>query len=148
MYRVWMNDILLTPGYHFDADERSTAITIRAQTFRDRNIVREGNNTVRAEFRENRNEANPPKFTVHNFYVRPGRPAVLLGDINGDGLVDVIDLLIMQRHFSGQSAITDDAALRAAKVTGGDYLRVADLIMLTRYIALWGTSEAITLGQR
>ena len=68
-----------------------------------------------------------------NFFL----PKVSRGDVNGDGKIDVSDVILILRHIVGIIDIAEEygaAALERAKVSGDDDLSVADAILLLRYI--------------
>jgi uncharacterized repeat protein (TIGR02543 family) len=69
----------------------------------------------------------PLSFTVNAVPIN-----VLYGDLNGDGVVNSADLILMLRYFA-QSGITIDLA--AADVNGDGVVDSADLILFLRYFA-------------
>lgn len=61
------------------------------------------------------------------------------GDIDGDGVVTVADLLLMQKHILGSELIVDTLMLHRADiypVQGDDVLTVADLLYLQNLLAI------------
>ncbi|GEM_PF-4867359 len=60
------------------------------------------------------------------------RPRRIPGDINGDGIVDVADRLLLSRHLSGRAPLPES---NSADVNGDGALDVADLQLLSREIA-------------
>lgn len=61
-------------------------------------------------------------------------PAVLLGDVNGDGVVNNKDLGLLQRYINGWTVSVD---LDAAEVSGDSAINNKDLGLLQRYINGW-----------
>ena|GEM_PF-6755046 len=60
---------------------------------------------------------------------------ILYGNINGDGYVDMGDLVALARHIADIDVINAPALLEAADVTGDGRVNIADLIRLARYLA-------------
>ena len=60
---------------------------------------------------------------------------VKLGDVNGDGIIDIIDLTLIKRHLLGIRLITD-SYLRAAdlELSENNELDIIDLTLLKRYL--------------
>jgi|GEM_PF-1409988 len=61
------------------------------------------------------------------------RPAVKLGDINGDGQITVQDLIALIQHLAGAVTLTGDAAI-AADVDKNGSITVQDLILLIQVL--------------
>jgi uncharacterized repeat protein (TIGR02543 family) len=57
---------------------------------------------------------------------------IIYGDLNGDGVVDSADLILMLRYFAQPGTVID---LAAADVNGDGVVNNADLILLLRYFA-------------
>lgn len=57
------------------------------------------------------------------------------GDLNGDGDIDVKDLVKLSRHVAEIEKIEGEEKLKAADVTGEGRVSIADVIRLARYIA-------------
>jgi len=57
---------------------------------------------------------------------------ILYGDLNGDGIVDSADLVLMLRYFARPGVSID---LKAADVNGDGRVDMADLILLLRYFS-------------
>ncbi|HZQ46560.1 MAG TPA: dockerin type I repeat-containing protein, partial [Verrucomicrobiae bacterium] len=57
----------------------------------------------------------------------------LLGDLNGDGLVDVRDLVILQNHLNGVALLSSDA-LPLADLNDDGYITQADVTVLANVI--------------
>ncbi len=60
----WLDGEKLEPGVDYDAEEGSTKITVRAQTFRDAGT---GKHTIAAEFRANKDTNQPLKRAAQNY---------------------------------------------------------------------------------
>ena len=76
-----------------------------------------------------------PQTVTFNYvdYI-PERFRAPYGDVNGDGVVSLIDATILQRYFAGMIELTDDQVKR------GDYDQngitdVTDVVLLQRYLA-------------
>ena len=65
---LWLNGEKLEQGVDYDAQQGSTVITIRSQTFANK-ANRNGANTIAMEFRVDGNEDNELKRTAQNFYM-------------------------------------------------------------------------------
>ena len=64
----------------------------------------------------------------------PGVIAVVLGDVNGDYIVDAADAVMVQRYDAGLITL-QDAQLIAADVTGDGTVDAADAVKIQRYDA-------------
>ncbi len=66
---------------------------------------------------------------------------VLLGDVNGDGDVDVIDLAIVKRYLVGNYTLTEEYERAGILQTGNTEIDVIDLALLKRFLT--GTDISI-----
>ena len=57
------------------------------------------------------------------------------GDLNGDGRINPIDLVMLSRHVAEINIIKNPLFEKATDVTGDGKITIADLIRLARYIA-------------
>ena len=57
------------------------------------------------------------------------------GDLNGDGRINPIDLVMLSRHVAEINIIKNPLFVKATDVTGDGKITIADLIRLARYIA-------------
>ena len=62
------------------------------------------------------------------------KPKVMKGDVNSDGVVDMKDAAMLQRHVLKIDIITDENALVAAELTGDEIVDMKDAAKLTRYV--------------
>lgn len=123
---VWSEDgstctgTLLCAERHCDAavgEQVTCDVTYKAKTFAtDENNP--GTKTCIASY--NGNEVGTTEVPV----------AFLLGDVNGDGILDVSDLLSMARYFGGYSVSFND---NTADVTKDDSVDTSDLLTMARY---------------
>ena len=60
---------------------------------------------------------------------------VLLGDINGDGRVNILDLQALLRHTSRREILTDERQLLAADVNRDGRVDILDLRLLLQYVS-------------
>lgn len=56
------------------------------------------------------------------------------GDVNGDGDIDVSDVIVMLNHIKKKNIITDNAKLEAASVSGEIEITVTDVVKELNYI--------------
>ena len=59
----------------------------------------------------------------------------LLGDVNGDSVVQADDLTTLARHLAKIQIITDDSLLKNADTTKDGVLSAEDLTNLAKYVA-------------
>ena len=64
-----------------------------------------------------------------------GGDVILLGDINGDGNVNILDLQLLLRHVSRRNILTDDRQLLAADVNRDGNVDILDLRLLLQYVS-------------
>lgn len=57
-----------------------------------------------------------------------------IGDVDGNGKIEVIDATLIQRHLSGLRQL-DAAAQKRGSVSGGEELAVIDVTLIQRYLA-------------
>ena len=62
-------------------------------------------------------------------------PDLLLGDINGDGHINIIDLQLLLRHISGSSVLINARQLEAADVDRNNVVDIRDLRLLLQYVS-------------
>lgn len=55
------------------------------------------------------------------------------GDINGDGLVKMNDLLLCMKHVTGEELL-DGSSLRAADINGDGLVKMNDLMLILQYV--------------
>ena len=70
-------------------------------------------------------------------------PQKKIGDINGDGVINVADLVLLSRYIAELETLTD-TQLKAADVNGDGKVNIADLVRLARWLA---NLEPTPLGQ-
>ncbi len=64
-----------------------------------------------------------------------GEEFYLLGDVNGDGKVNLDDVVKLLRHVSNAETITDSKALAAAEIVLDGVLDMNDVVHLLRYVS-------------
>lgn len=64
----------------------------------------------------------------------PPEPEVVLGDLNGDGEVNIMDVGILRRYVAGLTTISADR-LAAADLNGDGKVNIMDVGILRRYVA-------------
>lgn len=69
-------------------------------------------------------------------------PEIILGDVDGDGVVDVTDATLIQR-YDVKMAKLDDWQLKAADVDGDGEVTILDVTWIQRYIAEMKAPEGI-----
>ena len=65
---------------------------------------------------------------------RTSAPAYLLGDVTGDGKVDVQDVTAMQRIIAEMN-VPDERTIKAADIDKDGTVSVSDATLLQRYLA-------------
>ena len=64
----------------------------------------------------------------------PPTPEVTLGDLNGDGKINILDLIVLQRYLA-ELIEFDAGQLAAADLNGDGKVNSLDMILLERYLA-------------
>lgn len=64
----------------------------------------------------------------------PPTPEVTLGDLNGDGKINITDVIILRRYVSGLITLDADK-LAAADLNGDGKVNITDVIILRRYVS-------------
>ena len=72
--------------------------------------------------------------TLGNFVLTNTTLSVALGDVNGDGMIDAADAVMIQRYDSGLTTLTEEQ-LSAADVNGDGLVDAADAVKIQRYDA-------------
>jgi len=62
-------------------------------------------------------------------------PDFIYGDLNGDGEIDLADLMLLRRHLAGWENLGID--MRATDVNADGDIDLADLMLLRRKLAGW-----------
>lgn len=70
---------------------------------------------------------------IQNGSLRQVYPVVIRGDVNGDGRINVVDLLTIQKHLLSVSALSG-CPLQAADINGDGNINVLDLMKGQRYL--------------
>lgn len=69
----------------------------------------------------------------------------LVGDVNGDNLVDILDAQVIARHAVGLSVSAPDAVARAGDVTNDGVIDIVDAQQIARFVI--GLTAAPRIGQ-
>lgn len=70
-----------------------------------------------------------------------GEPSVVLGDVNGDGKINILDLAKLRKYVADSDSVQID--LLAADVNGDGKINILDLAKLRKYVA---DPESVVLG--
>lgn len=73
-------------------------------------------------------------ISVQSEQPEPPEPEITYGDLNGDGKVNALDLILMKRYLA-KKATFDADQLAAADLNGDSKVNALDLILLKRYLA-------------
>lgn len=69
------------------------------------------------------------------------------GDVNGDGVIDSADVLIVENHINGVSLISDIDSLNAADIDLDQQISNADVALIQQAVdSSWPTSISVTSG--
>ena len=80
-------------------------------------------------FKDATPECNPILYTVQNgTYI-----TALNGDVNGDGVVDIADVMYLAKHVLGKSGF-EEIIVGAADVDGSGEVDIADVMYLAKHV--------------
>lgn len=65
------------------------------------------------------------------------RAAVVLGDLNGDGVISAVDYLLCKRHVLG-TGLLSGPFLKAARISGNDDVSAVDYLKIKKHVLLLG----------
>ena len=74
------------------------------------------------------------QYTSFNIIVERTSVTVKIGDINGDGEVDIADAILIMKYDAGLTVI-DDTVNKAADVNQDGEIDIADAILIMKYDA-------------
>ena len=74
---------------------------------------------------------------------KPAAPVLILGDADGNGVVESIDTAVLLRRFAYIDVPYDDVTLSHGDVNGDDSVDVLDVSLIQRYLANINTPYAI-----
>ena len=90
--------------------------------------------TSNIEVQDSSNVATKMKMTyVRDNIVVDEKVIVLVGDVNNDGAIDMIDYGFITNHINGSAKITDPVDLIAADVNEDGYITIADSTAVRNY---------------
>ena len=118
------------------ADNSNGNGTIVNLTFRVKNNAAEGNYTIFLTSEEAYNSAfDDVTFTVTNGIISISQPSVtkLLGDVDGNGEVTIIDATLLQRYLVELNVNAFDS--EAADTDGDGDISIADATFIQRWLA-------------
>ena len=73
-------------------------------------------------------------FSIRSIDIMGGPQAYLTGDVDGDGNVNMKDVLLLRKAIAGAVTLTDEQAKRA-DVDGDGSVNMKDILMLRKIIA-------------
>lgn len=83
------------------------------------------------------NSEGPNKYVsgkAFNYYEDITKISILKGDINGDGILDILDLSILNKHLIEISELQDEFAKIAADINNDKMIDILDLSLLNKEI--------------
>ena len=125
-----------------NADEYGVAVVNKGESF----VFEDGAWSDWTEFEPR--IRNLDDYAIDNFSIKAymiaktPEPEIILGDVDGDGVVDVTDATLIQR-YDVKMAKLDDWQLKAADVDGDGEVTILDVTWIQRYIAEMKAPEGI-----
>ncbi|MBK6087554.1 dockerin type I domain-containing protein [Ruminococcus difficilis] len=125
-----------------NADEYGVAVVNKGESF----VFEDGTWTDWSEYEprvQNLNDYAIDNFSIKAYMIaKTPEPEIILGDVDGDGVVDVTDATLIQR-YDVKMAKLDDWQLKAADVDGDGEVTILDVTWIQRYIAEMKAPEGI-----
>lgn len=99
-----------------DADKKTCVVTVNSKT----EDIKDDKDTDDSQNDEDENDQNKDR--------------ILVGDVNGDGAIDIKDSVLLKRYLAGWN---EDINLSTADVDGSAEVNIRDCVLLNRYLAGW-----------
>ena len=80
------------------------------------------------------NTAVSPEVKVTYVAPEPAEPEAVIGDLTGDGKINLADMFPLKGYIMGQIEL-DEAQMKAANINGDDKVNLADLFAIKTYLA-------------
>lgn len=78
-----------------------------------------------------------PRVKLSRFFISKERKIDLIGDINGDNIIDTADYIYFARALAGVAGYKDLKVAAYADLNGDKFVTPADLAVLARHLAAW-----------
>ena len=133
----------LTQPFHFTpvASNAATSVSINGVQVNDNQLagvtINDGDEIIVSVTSGNGLAARHYKVTA----IQKTTPSLSLGDINGDGVINIIDVVLVMQHALELITLNDEQ-MAAADVNGDGVIDVLDVILIKRYAL--GLTDTLT----
>lgn len=123
--------------YKLEVDSSVDKLTVWAKAA-DANAKAVGYGTWKLQYGENKVEvvvtAESGEKRTYTVTVTRPEPKAVKGDVNNDGIVDVVDALTILNYSAGKQSLSSDA-VKAGDIDGNGYADVIDALTILSYVS-------------
>ena len=137
--KIDFNEVLKSSGYNY-TDKYLSKVTLGTSVNTLTSNLIKKYNTVTVNIKDKNGKAKTQgtivtgdKVTLSSNGDTKTIEVVIYGDVDGNGLIDVVDLLYVQKHILGYTKLTG-SYLTAASVNKDNNINVVDILMIQKHL--------------